>query len=131
MVGKKSRPYDRACSRICFLAARSSSGKGARVWEAIVILSSRGGRLREPTHRNRDEPNQRPARHQATNQPDQHTFRGKGGSDASISSGEFCSSCPCSELTGRGNISNDFSRVRSRSSQQNLYFFPLPQGQGS
>src|SRR5687768_14836881 len=36
MTGKKSRPYDRACSRICFFAARSSSGNGARVWEAIV-----------------------------------------------------------------------------------------------
>src|ERR1700722_12511862 len=35
MTLKKSRPYERACSRICFLAARSSSGNGARVWEAI------------------------------------------------------------------------------------------------
>src|SRR5687768_11100940 len=36
MTGMKSSPYERARSRICFLAARSSSGKGARVWEAMV-----------------------------------------------------------------------------------------------
>src|SRR4051812_30353943 len=39
MTGKKSRPYERARSRICFLAASSSSGKGARVWEAITVTS--------------------------------------------------------------------------------------------
>src|SRR5688500_3070672 len=36
MTGKKSSPYERACSRICFLAARSSAGNGARVCEAIA-----------------------------------------------------------------------------------------------
>src|SRR4051794_9008552 len=35
MTGKKSRPYERACSRIFFFAASSSSGKGASVCEAI------------------------------------------------------------------------------------------------
>src|SRR5438045_5036624 len=37
MTGKKSRPYERACSRICFLAASNSSGKGARVCEAMRL----------------------------------------------------------------------------------------------
>src|SRR3954447_5677563 len=37
MTLKKSSPYERACSRICFLAARSSGGNGARVWEDIVL----------------------------------------------------------------------------------------------
>src|SRR5688572_21330857 len=41
MTGKKSRPYERACSRICFLAASSSSGNGARVWEAISTAEIR------------------------------------------------------------------------------------------
>src|SRR5688572_5482599 len=39
MTGMKSSPYERARSRICFLAARSSSGKGARVWEAMVLVT--------------------------------------------------------------------------------------------
>src|ERR1700760_1665066 len=35
MTGKKSRPYDRAVSRICFLAASSSGGKAMRSWEGM------------------------------------------------------------------------------------------------
>src|SRR5688572_25317215 len=51
MTGKKSSPYDLACSRICFLAASSSGGNGARWCEAIgtalnhaEYLCERGGK---------------------------------------------------------------------------------------
>jgi hypothetical protein len=40
MTLKKSSPYERACSRICFFDARSSGGKAARVWEAMGYVTS-------------------------------------------------------------------------------------------